>query len=108
MRFTTSTSLAPPAAAALLLLSASVRADLMAWTGPFCNLDAGANVVCNAECIAFSSRNSFQVTSAAGNAVNLFTGLNCNAGTEILSGFILPGECIKVNSATPGGSFSCV
>jgi hypothetical protein len=61
MRFTTSTSLAPPAAAALLLLSASVRADLMAWTGPFCNLDAGANVVCNAECIAFSSRNSFQV-----------------------------------------------
>ncbi|KAJ7863273.1 hypothetical protein B0H14DRAFT_3427083 [Mycena olivaceomarginata] len=104
MRFTTATSLA--SAATLLVLN--VRADLIAWTGPLCNLDEGADVVCNGECIAFSSRNSFQVTSADGNTVNLFTGLFCNAGTEILSGFILPGECIKVNPATPGGSFSCI
>ncbi|KAJ6540651.1 hypothetical protein B0H19DRAFT_1078053 [Mycena capillaripes] len=103
MRFTTATSLA---AAGLLVLN--VHADLIAWTGPLCNLAEGADVACNGECIAFSGRNSFQVTSTNGNAVNLFTGLNCNAGTAILSGFILPGECIKVNPATPGGSFSCV
>ncbi|KAJ7195618.1 hypothetical protein GGX14DRAFT_575407 [Mycena pura] len=101
MRFTTATALA----SALLVLN--VRADLIAWTGPHCNLDQGADVVCNGECIAFSGRNSFQVTSANGNNVNVFSGLFCNSGTEILTGFILPGECIGVNPATPGGSFSC-
>ncbi|KAJ6568737.1 hypothetical protein B0H19DRAFT_1256459 [Mycena capillaripes] len=104
MRFTTVTSFVYAAA----LLVVNVRAGVMAWNGLNCNLAHGDDAACNGDCLAFSNRKSFQDTTLGGNVVRVFTGSNCDAGTEIFTGYVAPGACMTVDPGKFARSFSCV
>ncbi|KAK7014421.1 hypothetical protein R3P38DRAFT_2638782 [Favolaschia claudopus] len=92
--------------AAALVVAGIVHGDIIAWSGDSCNGAEGGNVACDATCIGFEGRHSFEVVSGGSHCVTMFVGQNCD-GQAFAFGPETAGNCINVNTGTPIQTFRC-